>query len=290
MQRLCYCGCEKEVKEQNRFIHGHQFRGKKHKEESKSKMKETHWSRNPKQRERVSEIIKRQREKEGAWKKEKNPFYGIHRTGKMNPSYNNPKMKETAKKMGDANRGKKRSEEFKEKRRIYMINAFKDPSSAYNSEEYKKKKSISLSGKNNPMYGIKPSKEVIENNRKRMIELNKDPEFIKKRFKCLMKKPTKPEIQLDTLLQKNFPNEWKYVGDGEIVIGTLCPDFININGKKLIIELFGDYWHNREGMKFISTERGRKEIFKRYGFDTLIVWENELKSPENVIENIKRWL
>ena len=36
---LCECGCGQEVKKENRFIHGHNRRGKRHTEESKQKMR-----------------------------------------------------------------------------------------------------------------------------------------------------------------------------------------------------------------------------------------------------------
>lgn len=46
-------------------------------------------------------------------------------------------------------------------------------------------------------------------------------------------------------------------------IGGLCPDFVNCNGKKVIIELFGDYWHDldEEGYeKIILRMEGKKCI------------------------------
>ncbi len=95
-------------------------------------------------------------------------------------------------------------------------------------------------------------------------------------------KPNLLEIKFDKFLQENFPNEWKYVGDGQFILSGKCPDFININGKKIIIELFGNYWHKSEDPKI------RKDIFGRYGYKTLIIWENEFyKNPDNIKEKIK---
>lgn len=86
-------------------------------------------------------------------------------------------------------------------------------------------------------------------------------------------KPNKAELGLHALLNRLFPNEWEYVGDGALIIGGKCPDFANINGRKQLIELFGDYWHRGED----PTER--VNIFKLYGFQCLVIWERELKNP-----------
>ena len=59
----------------------------------------------------------------------------------------------------------------------------------------------------------------------------------------------KSEKLLDNILQQLFSKEYKFVGDGQVIIGWFNPDFININGQKKIIELYGDYWHNRPEMK-----------------------------------------
>ena len=69
---------------------------------------------------------------------------------------------------------------------------------------------------------------------------------------------------------------FKYTGDGSIIIEGKMPDFININGQKKIIELFGNYWHKKED------EMIRMEYFNKYGYDTLIIWEDEIKNLEAV--------
>jgi len=49
------------------------------------------------------------------------------------------------------------------------------------------------------------------------------------------------------------------------------------------IELFGNYWHKAEEAE------ERKKIFAEYGFETLIIWENELKNEEAIIEKVKQF-
>lgn len=113
------------------------------------------------------------------------------------------------------------------------------------------------------------------------IKLWQDPKYADNQIKATMKgnciKPNKPELKLNDLLQQLLPNEYKYVGDGEFILAGKCPDFVNINGQKKIIELYGDYWHKGE------TGKERIELFKQYGYQTLIVWENELED-ENLLK------
>jgi hypothetical protein len=112
-------------------------------------------------------------------------------------------------------------------------------------------------------------------------QFNNNPEQRKKAIKSLIKRPNKKEKLLYSILQSNFPNEWKYIGNGKILIGRFNPDFINCNGKKKIIELFGDYWHKNDN------SNDRIEYYKKYGFSTLIIWEKELENIENVVNKIK---
>lgn len=115
-------------------------------------------------------------------------------------------------------------------------------------------------------------------------KLWQNKEFKNKKVKALLKgnsvKPNKVEKKLNVILQHIVPNEFKYVGDGQIIIDGKCPDFINCNGKKQIIELFGDYWHRGQtGLKKINH-------YKKYGYLTLIIWEHELKNLELLNQKI----
>ena len=101
-------------------------------------------------------------------------------------------------------------------------------------------------------------------------------------------KPNRPETFLLRLLQKLFPDEYKYVGDGEIWFGGKNPDFLNVNGQKKIIEMFGDYWHSEE-VTGVSEEQHiheRKNGFRKYGYQTLIIWEHELENVKKISNRV----
>lgn len=106
-------------------------------------------------------------------------------------------------------------------------------------------------------------------------------------FNGMKIKPTVPEKQLLQIINNNnFP--FIYVGNGKFWINGRNPDFICNNGAKLIIEMFGTYWHNKVGAKEYDEER--LKIYEKYGYTTLIIWEHELKKPENVVEKIKNFI
>jgi G:T-mismatch repair DNA endonuclease (very short patch repair protein) len=112
------------------------------------------------------------------------------------------------------------------------------------------------------------------------INFWKDPE---KARRIAWKRPTKPERSLDRLLSINFPGQWKYVGDGQTRFGGKCPDFINVNGKKQLIEIFGIHWHD------IFDVSRRIDHFNQFGFATLVIWEDELKNEIALIDKIKHF-
>lgn len=93
-------------------------------------------------------------------------------------------------------------------------------------------------------------------------------------------KPNKGEILLDTILQQNFPGCWKYTGDGldGTQIGGKIPDWINVNGKKAVLELFGDFWHQEK----TRTVEATAKHYKKYGFACLIIDYRELREPRKV--------
>lgn len=112
-------------------------------------------------------------------------------------------------------------------------------------------------------------------------QLWQNPEYIKKVLKGIGRKPTKPELILNSILTKHFP-EFKYNGDYSlgIMVAGLIPDFVNVNGKKEIIEVFGDYHHSPEfvGDKWQRTELGKIMLYNSVGWRCLVIWEHNIKS------------
>ncbi len=129
-------------------------------------------------------------------------------------------------------------------------------------------------------------------------KINKDPNNRAKVLRGLCARPNIVENKLLTILEKHFPGMWRYTGGGEIILGGLCPDFIHSGGKKLIIELFGDRYHDpaKTFMPEISWKRqewGRTAIYSQLSYKTLIIWEHELKGMGrafDIVTKVKRFL
>ena len=138
-----------------------------------------------------------------------------------------------------------------------------------------KKLSESLKGK--PKSAEHKAKyKALRNNPERVEEWNRNI------LKASHAKPNNLEVQFNRILDDLYPNQYKYVGDGEVIIGGKNPDFININGQKKVIEFYGDRWHQGDN------PQDRIDIFSYYGFDCLIIWQSEFKKKLNrVIAKIK---
>lgn len=171
--------------------------------------------------------------------------------------------------------GKKLSEETREKIRQSVIKKSLSEEQltklkkVLNSPEYKKKHKEAM----NSLIVRKKLSKI----RKRLWQ-NED--YVRKQMKSNHIKPNKAEKELEAFLTNLLPNEYKYVGDGEVIIHGKCPDFININGQKKIIEFYGRYWHPPDD------EPNRQFIFSLFGYKTLIVWDNEFNDLEVLREKI----
>lgn len=120
-----------------------------------------------------------------------------------------------------------------------------------------------------------------EETRKKMREHWQDPEFVQRVMKGLRSKTT-PERQLDILLQQLYPGEFEYNGHFElgVAIDGLVPDFVNINGRKKIIEMNGDHWHQNS-----VREEEKKARYAKCGFSCLTIWGGELKNNKKEVIN-----
>lgn len=102
-------------------------------------------------------------------------------------------------------------------------------------------------------------------------------------------KPTKLEQNLEALLEKVFPDEWEYTGDGKVILDGMIPDFFNRNGKKMVIEAYGTYWHKEKARTWRRTELGRIMAYKALGVECLVIWEEELKNESELVTKIRRF-
>jgi G:T-mismatch repair DNA endonuclease (very short patch repair protein) len=119
------------------------------------------------------------------------------------------------------------------------------------------------------------------------------------------KLPTRGEKIVQNILDSVCPNEFGYNGRGEYgFIGRYAPDFININGKKQIVEMFGCYFHNCPQCKnemtihHVTPEMRRNldaeklRNYEKLGYKTLVIWEHETKNKniEATIQKVKNFL
>lgn len=206
---------------------------------------------------------------------------------------------ETKRKIGDAHIGLKWSDETKEKIRQKQLGVKE-------SDETKAKLRALWTPEHRALMSSIRKKQVVSEETKRKISLTTKgkpkSESCKEKHRQLWKnkehairqlwlqrrniKPNKPEKIVFTVLNAMYPNEWDYTGNGKILIERLNPDFINVNGKKLIIEVFGDYWH-KDGVANGTTkaESYRRKVFSKYGYDMLVLWEKDIKGNINKVES-----
>lgn len=100
---------------------------------------------------------------------------------------------------------------------------------------------------------------------------------------------TKPELKFEEICKKyNLP--YRYVGDGKFWIENINPDFVESNGKKIAVEIFGNYWHSpllNPKLREDRTLPYREKTLKKYGWKLIVFWEDELKNEnaEKIVMN-----
>ena len=251
MDNFCLCGCGKIINKKCNYVLGHYIR-----------------IHNPMTKKKISESLKGRLKSDNHKRKLSASHTGLKQS------------KETIMKRIEHIKGKQRPEEVK--RKISESNTGKK-----RSEETIQKLSESHAGKclgeKNHNFGKMQTAKAKKQQSEGMKARWQSSAYVKKQMKSRGVRPNKPELHLQSLLNELYPNDFKYVGDGEVIIAGKCPDFININGKKQIIELYGDYWHRGE------KEEDRIKIFEPYGYKTLIIWERELEDINRLKHKIKEF-
>lgn len=164
-----------------------------------------------------------------------------------------------------------------------------------NSAKFCSRACIALSKVGIPPWnkGIPMSEESRRKLSKSVEKLWRNLEYRNKtsiaRIAAQRRRPTKPERELMRIInENNLP--FRYVGDGSLILYGLNPDFVDCDGSKRIIEVFGDYWHSgKRDLRWQETEQGKKAVYGQLGFKALVIWEHELKEPDKVLEKIKEF-
>ena len=176
-------------------------------------------------------------------------------------------------------KGKKYTEE--EKQSETFINKYKKISIANTgkkaSEETRLKQSIKAKLRERKPCAEETKKKIGAKNKIAMKKNWQDPEYrektIERTLKGLIKRPTSLEKQMIDIIQRNnLP--YKYTGDGSFIIGFKNPDFININGEKVCIEV-GNIFHHQP-----PYEEERKVHFAKYGWKCIVFMTNKLNEQE----------
>ena len=238
-------------------------------------------------------------------KGKKNYFYGKRFVGKKNPFYGRTHTEVTKKKISLANKGRPSSLKGIPKPREQIEKAIRTKRelarrgllrycTPHNkgvpcTEEARQKNirtnRIRCSHPDyvNPFKGKTHTPKMRKHLSRVHTKKWQDKEYAMAKMEEFKRKPNKIEKQFLALLNKYYPKEWKYVGDGNCWIVGKNPDFLNVNGQKKLIELFGDYWHTKK------EEKERINHFAKYGFKTLVVWQSELKNKEQVLDRINNF-
>lgn len=191
------------------------------------------------------------------------------------------------------NKGKHHSFETKEKISSLAHERLQNPEARRKISEGHKGKIASIETKQKISAGMKRlwkdpdyAERVIKGRKEQWQRPGYRERSIKAVVEALNKRPNKPEKHLLRILNSEaLP--FRYTGDGSFILGGYLPDFVQCNGKKQIIELFGDYWHSKEDISWHETELGRIMAYNQFGYKTLVIWEHELQDEAKAIEKIK---
>lgn len=219
---------------------------------------------------------------------DKNHMFGKHRSEatkrKISKANSNP-SEETRKKMSNAQKGRTKEEYEYIQRKSDLITGRTKENYDYLKKSSEKRKILCKNPTPAMIKGYKKQGDKLRGRKRPFMIGDKNPmkreEVLQKALKSLKVKPNKMEKELNNIIQYILPNEYKTnVKANVLTLSGKIPDFVNVNGKKKLIEFNGDYWHTEE-----ETEK-RVELFKSLGWETLIIWEHELKDKNLVINKI----
>jgi hypothetical protein len=136
--------------------------------------------------------------------------------------------------------------------------------------------------------------QTLRNGASSFYHFKDHPEWRRRNLESCTKKPSGPERKLiDIIKRHHLPFE--YTGNGKIIIGMLNPDFVHNDGRKKVIEIFGRVFHDPEvtfknDVPWYRQYWGRMAYYAQFGYDCLILWDDELGDENAVINKIRGFI
>lgn len=103
-------------------------------------------------------------------------------------------------------------------------------------------------------------------------------ELAKMGLRAPRREPNKLELEVAKMLGE----DWKYVGNGSLVIGGLIPDFVH-RTRKVVLEVLGCYFHScpvhfpNVRMERTASISYRESVYKKNGYEVRFLWEHDVK-------------
>jgi len=195
------------------------------------------------------------------------------RRGKNNPFFGKHHTDETRKIMSEAKKGDK------------------NPNRQNYTDEHRRRISESRLGKKHWFHGKHLNEEHRRKTSETLKSLWNDPNFVERMMESRYQYPNMLESRVEDALNRVQPNEWKYNGNFEqgVMIGGLIPDFVNVSGKKAVIEVFGEYWHGARAPRksWKRSEFGNKATYSQLGFVGIVLWEQDIETAPDLDEFIR---
>lgn len=137
-----------------------------------------------------------------------------------------------------------------------------------------RRKKMAISQWKDPVYRKKTIKGLIG----RRWELSENS--LKNILKSHWNRPTSLEKQMIKIIKK-YKLPYKYVGDGQFILGGKCPDFINTCNEKICLEVH-NFYHHPAGYR-----KERAKYFKKLGWKTIFINEDEINNVNHVLKILR---
>lgn len=144
----------------------------------------------------------------------------------------------------------------------------------YPSEETRQKQSEVKIGH---IVSKETREKISQTNKAIWANLSEEAYLSKTKNMGVKRLPTEPERLVSLYLERKFPGLWEYRGNKSPLPGVRKkPDFIRLDGKKEVIEVFGIYYHSRDEEPSLIAH------YAKWGYKCIVIWQFDCYSTEDL--------